>query len=772
MTGTEREIRPSVAGSPQHTGTAQGVLRRARGVQLLGALEGSGYREPPALVRRADGQTLQLTPLLYTALSEIDGDRDLGGVADAVGRRIQRAVSADDVGTLVDTQLRPLGLLARADGTEPELRRTDPLLRMRFRVAVTDPAATRRITRPFTFLFTPVVVVVVLAAFAWVTGWLLFVHGLAQPTREAFADPALLFLVFVVTLLSAGFHEFGHAAATTRGGAAPGTMGVGLYLIWPAFYTDVTDSYRLGRRGRLRTDVGGLYFNAIVAVAIAAIWWFTRDGALLLVVAAQLLLMLRQLLPIVRFDGYHILADATGVPDLFQRIRPTLLALLPWRRDARAEARVLKPWARAVVTVWVLVVVPLLVASVVLLMLALPRIAATAAAAVAEQSARLGAAAETGQAGEVIARGLAIVAIALPLVGIAYLLVRLVRQLLTKAIAGTRGRPAKRVAALALAAAMLAGLAWVWWPNTGAYRPIQQNERGTVLDVVSATTAASPTAVAPLQQGETASAVALWQASGEPPTADAPQLAVVMVPANRDPSLPSWVFPFDAPDAPEPGDTQSLAVATEDGSVVYDVAFALVWADGDATNVNEAYAFASCRGCAAVAIAFQVVLVAGTADVVVPQNLSAAVTYNCVQCVTYALASQLVVTLDGPLDAATAAELDALWREIEEFARGIRDVPLAEVQARLEEYRGRVAEVLGVELPQDAPSVAPSAPGSTSSAEPSSAPSEPGESDGDGDLPATPTPSPSGSDAETADPSPAPSASPSSPAPSASPSGS
>ena len=57
--------------------------------------------------------------------------------------------------------------------------------------------------------------------------------------------------------------------------------------------------------------------------------------------------MLRQLLPLVRFDGYHMLADLTGVPDLFQRIGPTLRGLLPWHwRDP--EARMLKPWARAV----------------------------------------------------------------------------------------------------------------------------------------------------------------------------------------------------------------------------------------------------------------------------------------------------------------------------------------------------------------------------------------------------------------------------------------
>lgn len=110
------------------------------------------------------------------------------------------------------------------------------------------------------------------------------------------------------------------------------------------------------------------------------------------------------------------------------------------------------------------------------------------------------------------------------------------------------------------------------------------------------------------------------------------------------------MFPFDKPAAPEEGGNQSLAVNTKDGSVVYDVAFALVWAeDGDdVRNTNEAYAFASCKDCAAVAVGFQVVLIVGQADVVVPENLSAAANYNCLRCLTYALASQLVLTLDGP----------------------------------------------------------------------------------------------------------------------------
>ena len=62
------------------------------------------------------------------------------------------------------------------------------------------------------------------------------------------ASPALFLLAFGLVVLSAAFHECGHATACTVGGAEPGRMGAGIYVAWPAFYTDVTDAYRLDRR--------------------------------------------------------------------------------------------------------------------------------------------------------------------------------------------------------------------------------------------------------------------------------------------------------------------------------------------------------------------------------------------------------------------------------------------------------------------------------------------------------------------------------------------
>ncbi len=693
---------------------------RAAGLELIGELPGSGYREPPALVRRSDGQTVQLTRLLYLVLSAVDGTRTHAEIADMVSAQFGRAVSEQDVDQLCDAKLRTLGLLRLADGSEPEVKRSNPLLALKFKWAVSDPESTRRITAPFAVLFAPVVVVLIMAAFLAVCFWVFASKGLASATHEAFQQPALMMTVFAITVLSAGFHEFGHAAAARYGGATPGVMGTGLYLVWPAFYTDVTDSYRLGKAGRVRTDLGGLYFNAIVAVLMFGVWWATGWDAILLIIGTQVLQMLRQLAPLVRFDGYHVLADLTGVPDLYHRIGPTLLGLLPTRWND-PQSRILKPWARAVVTLWVLIVVPILLSSLVLMAVTLPRVAGTAFASLGREWRSATTELGNGDVLGVMVSGLAIAAIALPVLGVVYIIARVVRQVVTATMKATADRPVRRGIAGVTAAAVVAGLLWAWWPQPGAYRPIQAYERGTIQDAVpSFVRSASATR---LEEGRGGSTRTIWPKDTPLPTADKPQLAMLLVP--RDPSgaaaAPTWVFPFNRPDAPGAGDNQALAVNTQNGSTVYDVAFALVWADGSTVlNTNEAYAFASCTGCQTVAVAFQVVLIVGQANVVVPQNLSAAVNYSCRECLTYALATQLVLTLSGPLSEQSTAQLNALWAEIAAFGASLQDLPLSELQRRVTEYEARILAI--VRADPAATSIPAASSTATSSATTTSAP--------------------------------------------------
>ncbi len=79
----------------------------ADGIELIGEYKGSGFKEPPYLARRADGQVLQLPKLLYLVAQNTDGRRDYGAIAQAVSEEFGKGVSADNVRTL--TWPRPTG---------------------------------------------------------------------------------------------------------------------------------------------------------------------------------------------------------------------------------------------------------------------------------------------------------------------------------------------------------------------------------------------------------------------------------------------------------------------------------------------------------------------------------------------------------------------------------------------------------------------------------------------------------------------------------------
>ncbi len=72
-----------------------------------------------------------------------------------------------------------------------------------------------------------------------------------------------------------------------------------------------------------------MYFNAISALALTALYAQTTYAPLLLAIALVHLELAQQLLPLARLDGYFIVADLIGVPDLFSGWVPSCRASCP-----------------------------------------------------------------------------------------------------------------------------------------------------------------------------------------------------------------------------------------------------------------------------------------------------------------------------------------------------------------------------------------------------------------------------------------------------------
>ncbi|HEY6499896.1 MAG TPA: hypothetical protein VIZ20_10755 [Streptosporangiaceae bacterium] len=450
---------PKPPPSPQPPAQPQ-PPRLADGIELLGAYQDSGYDQPPSLVRRPDGQVIQVSALLYEVIGQIDGVRGSAAIAEAVTAELGRLLTADQVRFLVTAKLMPLGIVA-APGAPAVAPRANPLLALRARGTLLPERAANAIGTMLRPLFRwPMVAAVVIGMLA-LDYWLFAVHGLGSGVSLLLRDPIGLLIVLGLSVLSTMFHECGHASGCRCGGGRPGVIGFGIYLIWPSFFTNVTDSYRLSRAGRLRTDLGGVYFNLIFMLALAGIYAATSAEILLLVIAVTHLELLQQLLPFVRYDGYFILSDLVGVPDLFARVLP-ILRSVTGRGPQDPRVTGLRRRSRIVVTAWVLTMVPLLLAGLGYLLLYLPRINRALWLSARRQAELLPAAATAHRYASVLVGTVGIALLTLAIAGSVYLLAGLARRLTAAGLRWSAGRPGRRLMVVAIGLAVLAGLGALW----------------------------------------------------------------------------------------------------------------------------------------------------------------------------------------------------------------------------------------------------------------------------------------------------------------------
>jgi putative peptide zinc metalloprotease protein len=158
---------------------------------------------------------------------------------------------------------------------------------------------------------------------------------------------------------------------------------------------------------------------------------------------------------------------------------------------------------------------------------------------------------------------------------------------------------------------------------------------------------------------------------------------------------------------PEPvsADSAAISVNTKDGTTVFKVAFAIRHVMSDVVDeTNAAVAYNSCNDCAAVAIAFEIVLIESDASVISPTNIAIAFNENCTTCVAVAEAYQFVLGTGGLVHFD--AEGNRILAELRRRLHALRneDLTIDQLQVILDDISARIADVLANHLVSVGPS--------------------------------------------------------------------
>jgi putative peptide zinc metalloprotease protein len=120
-------------------------------------------------------------------------------------------------------------------------------------------------------------------------------------------------------------HELAHGLVAHRYGARVRDCGLFFVLFFPLAYVDVSSSAKLTHRWkRIYIAAAGMYFELVLAAAATVLWAWSENAHLnawlhAIVVSAGVSTLLFNANPLMKFDGYYILADLLGIPNLSQR---------------------------------------------------------------------------------------------------------------------------------------------------------------------------------------------------------------------------------------------------------------------------------------------------------------------------------------------------------------------------------------------------------------------------------------------------------------------
>lgn len=306
---------------------------------LLARQQDEAGRPVVFVIRRGTGLLYKMSPAEWQLLQLFDGKRSYAEIADEYLRQTGIAHAEDQVRQYAELRQRDSADLFYRSPAEKNIARLQALRNRRqckheidfsdIRLWQFDPSRYLNwLNRRLGFVFTPAFTVITLVLWGWmVYEWVLHWGEIWNDsiqyfnyTNKGFSDLIEFWILFLVV---AAIHETAHGLTTTHWGGESHQMGFMLMWMGPTFFCDCSEIYVYGGKWeRIGVSVAGMWSELLLSVLATAVWLSTAPGMVVHDIAYKLLLVggifliVLNLNPLIKLDGYFIFTDLIGFPDL------------------------------------------------------------------------------------------------------------------------------------------------------------------------------------------------------------------------------------------------------------------------------------------------------------------------------------------------------------------------------------------------------------------------------------------------------------------------
>jgi len=287
----------------------------------------------------SSGRSHRFSAAAHTLIGLMDGDRSVQAIWDAASGQL-----GDDAPTQ-DEVIRLLGQLHAADVLNCDVppdslelfKRYQRQERQKWKRRLWSPLAIRiplldperflqrllPLVRPLFGWFGLILWLVVVIAGLVLAG--LHWTDITEDVVDRVLAPENLLLLWLIYPIVKALHELGHGFAIKRWGGEVHEMGIMFLVFMPVPYVDASSASAFREKGkRMLVGAAGMIVELFLAAAALLVWVNAEPGIartiaynVMLIGGVSMLLFNGN--PLLRFDGYYVLADAVEIPNLASR---------------------------------------------------------------------------------------------------------------------------------------------------------------------------------------------------------------------------------------------------------------------------------------------------------------------------------------------------------------------------------------------------------------------------------------------------------------------
>lgn len=131
--------------------------------------------------------------------------------------------------------------------------------------------------------------------------------------KNTYYEKIIFYFSIILALL---FHELGHIVACNKYNVKTGRVGIGMYFFFPRVYINMIDIAIKKNKIRANIDLSGVYFQLIYNLILIFLYYIFEKDFFINIINANLTILIFNIIPILKFDGYWFIIDMLDVKNL------------------------------------------------------------------------------------------------------------------------------------------------------------------------------------------------------------------------------------------------------------------------------------------------------------------------------------------------------------------------------------------------------------------------------------------------------------------------